>query len=67
MSTRHDVVIRRTANVASVEERLKAAFPEIDIDKLAEESSTLNRHNLVEKWNATVRAVQYWINLAEQK
>ena len=67
MRIRHDETIRRTAKVAGVEQRLKEAFPEIDIQVLAEKSSTLNEHNLREKWGATVRALEYWVNLVNQE
>lgn len=57
---------RRLHVVASdtVEQRLKRAFPEVNLDRLAERSSTLNAHNIAEKWDATVRSVQFWVDLA---
>ena len=70
MTTRRklDLVARRTPPPgANVEERLKKAFPEIDLEKMMDDSGTINnRHNLTEKWNATVRNIEYWLGLAEQ-
>lgn len=58
----HLRVIRET----TVEQRLRAAFPEVDLEKIASRSPTLNAHNLGEKWDATVRQVQWWIDISQQ-
>lgn len=52
---------RPRAAKLTVDERLREAFPEIDIDQMAESSGPNNRHNLLEKWAATVRTVQWWL------
>lgn len=49
----------------SVEHRLRQAFPEIDLKKIAEGSTIFNEHNLAEKWNATVRSIQFWVDLSQ--
>lgn len=54
----------RVVDNATVDQRLKAAFPEIDLEDIAKSSSTLNSHNLAEKWDATVRSIQFWVDLS---
>lgn len=53
----------RVVDNNSVEQRLKAAFPEIDLDAIANRVPTLNAHNVAEKWAYTVRQIEYWVNL----
>lgn len=50
-----------------VEARLMRAFPEIKLDRLAKARGMVNNHhNLNEKWQSTVRSVEYWVAMAEQ-
>lgn len=60
-------VSRRKTVVQSqktVDQRLREAFPEVNLEEIARHSQTLNAHNLTEKWEATVRAVQFWVDLS---
>lgn len=53
----------RVVSNDTVDERLRAAFPEINLELIARKSTTLNAHNLGEKWDATVRNMQWWVDL----
>lgn len=69
-SARHkegsDRVRMVVGNALTVEQRLKHAFPEVDLDQLAD-NGVYNRFNLQEKWQATVRSVQQWVDLANMQ
>lgn len=56
----------RVVTNESVETRLRAAFPEIDLNDLATKTPTLNAYNVGEKWAFTVRTVEFWVDLANR-
>lgn len=67
MSTSHNRRLRVVANEeVTVDLRLRRAFPEVDFEAIARNSNTLNAHNLAEKWDATVRSMQFWVDLSRQ-